>query len=262
MMARMPDDTPSPRHIFKETTMHTQQGRMFQSLENVRQFLDEHTDKLAAVITTGTRRELDEAIAALAVHAADQSGNALIAQGATQKQRALRQALLHDHMAPIARIAKARLPRTPEMAPLRMPRSNPAVQRLVTAAHGMAKAAAPFTDVFVAAGLPAEFLTQLNAAAEALVQSVSARSQSRSRRTSATKGLKTTLTAGRQIVHILDAFIQTALKDDPILLAGWNAVKRVQNIGMRSATTTVIAIPAPVPTPAPTPATADVAVAA
>jgi hypothetical protein len=217
-------------------TMYTQQGRMLESLENVQHFLDEHADKLGAVITTGTRKELDEAIVALAAHAADQVGNVLIAKGATHKQRALRQALLHDHMVPIARIAKKHLPHTPELAPLRMPRSHPSVKRLIVAAEGMAEAAAPFADVFVTAGQPADFLTRLNQAAGALAESVSAREQSRTRRTSATNGLKAKLTAGRQAVHILDAFVRIALKDAPTLFAGWNAVKRVKNVGTRSTT--------------------------
>jgi hypothetical protein len=175
MAARMPDDTLSPRHTFTETTMDRPQGRTLQSLEDARAFLDEHTDKLAAINTTGARQELDRAIADAAAHATDQTGHALVAEGTTQKQRALRHALLRDHMSPVARIARARLPHTPELAPLRMPRSNPSVQRLASAARGMAQAAEAHADVFLAAGLPAEFIAQLNDAVGALVRSVGAR---------------------------------------------------------------------------------------
>jgi hypothetical protein len=218
-----------------------------------------HADELASVNTTGTRQELDQAIADSAGHATDQTGNTLAAEGATQKQQTLRQTLLRDHMAPIARMARARLPQTPEMAPLRMPRNNSSVQRLATAARGMAQAAVPHGKVFIAAGLPADFITQLNAAADALVQSVNARAQHRSRRTTATTGLRATLTSGRQSIHVLDALVKSALKGDPALLAGWRTVKRVQKTGTRSTTTIN---PMVGPTPAPTPAAADVTTAA
>ena len=39
--------------------------------------------------------------------------------------------------------------------------------------------------------------------------------------------LKRKLSDGRKIVHILDAFVKSALKDDPALLRNWNLVKRV-----------------------------------
>jgi hypothetical protein len=239
--------------------VYTHQGKTGQSLVDVGGFLDDNADTLKTVITTGTRLDLDRAIAAWQTYATDQTGNALAAQGATQKQRALREALLRQHMAPIARIAKARLPRTPELTPLRMPRSNPSVQRLATAAYGMAQEAAKHVAVFVAAGQPVDFLTGLTDAADALIASVGARSQSRSRRRAATAGLRDALSAGRHCVGILDALIQRALKDDHALLAGWNAVKRVQLVGTRSATTGTShspQVPTPAPTPVPTPAAA------
>ena len=35
-------------------------------------------------------------------------------------------------------------------------------------------------------------------------------------------------------MHVLDAFVKTALDEDPALLAGWNTVKRVQKVPARS----------------------------
>jgi hypothetical protein len=51
------------------------------------------------------------------------------------------------------------------------------------------------------------------------------------------------------------------LKDDPALLAGWNAVKRVRNVGTRT-TTAVTPLSTAVPTPAPTAAPVPSAAAA
>jgi hypothetical protein len=146
-------------------------------------------------------------------------------------------------MAPISRIARSDLPQTPEIEPLKMPRGRPTIEKLSAAAFGMAKAATPFASVFIAAGLPADFVARLDAAADALVVSLSDRAQSQGKRSGATKGLKSQLVSGRKIVHILDAFVKSALKDDPALLANWNAVKRVRKFTGRPPATTLTGTP-------------------
>jgi hypothetical protein len=212
--------------------MQTTQGSMLQSLRAVQAFLDTNADTLSAVVKTGARQQLADAIAALSGHVSDQSGNNLAAQGATLKQRALREALLRDHMAPISRVARADLPVTPEVEPLRMPQGKPSVERLAAAAKGMAKAAQTFSPVFISAGLPLDFVDQLNTATDAMVELGTARMQSRGLRGGATSGLRQRLSAGRRIVHVLDAFVKSALKDTGPLLANWNVVKRVQRTTM------------------------------
>lgn len=223
--------------------MQTVQGSMLQSLRAVQGFLDEHAEQLAGVVQTGARKRLADAIAALDDHASTQTGSVLQARGLTQKQYALRATLLRDHMASIARIAQADLPATPEFHPLRMPRGRPTPERLAAAAAGMAQAAAPFADVFVRAGMPQDFVTQLTTAADDLVAAGAARTQTRGRGRGATLGLKQKLSEGRKVVAILDTFVRSALKDDPALLSNWNLVKRVR----RQTGST-----APEPTPTPT----------
>ena len=93
------------------------------------------------------------------------------------------------------------------------------------------------------AGIFADILAQLSAAADSLVDSLSERSESRGRQSGATIDLATKLSTGRKIVHILDAFVNTALTDDHALLANWNQGKRVQKVGVRSATITTTAEP-------------------
>jgi hypothetical protein len=227
--------------------MQTIQGNMLQSLRTVQAFLEENAATLTDVVKTGARQRLDDAIAELSVHVTDQTGSALASQGATLKQHTLRRALLHDHMAPISRIARSDLPQTPEIEPLKMPRGRSTTEKLAAAAFGMAKAATPFAGVFIAAGLPADFVARLDAAADALVVSLSDRAQSRGKRSGATKGLKSQLASGRKIVHILDAFVKSALKDDPALLTNWNAVKRVRKFTGRAAVTTSAGTPPPAP---------------
>jgi hypothetical protein len=235
--------------------MQTTQGSVLQSLRAVQIFLDDNADKLAAVVKTGARQKLDDLVAELSGHASTQSGSNLASQSATRKQQSLRTALLRDHMAPIARIAAAELPASPEVEPLKMPKGKPTAARLAGLADGMAKAAGPYSDVFVKAGLPTDFIAQLNAASTAMIDAGAERQANRGNRRGATQGLKTSLSAGRRVVHVLDAFVKSALKDDPVLLANWNLVKRVRVIPRTPTNTNASASTGPtaMPTPAPTP---------
>lgn len=214
--------------------MQTVQGNLLQSLRAVEEFLDVNAATLDGVVKTGTRQKLGETIAALEMYVAEQAGSSLASQGATQQNRALRLTLVRDHMAPIARLVEADLPPAHQVDALRMPQQSWSIERLAAAAHGMAQAAAPYSDEFVRAGLRPDFVTRLTAAADAMVEAVSERAQSRGRLSGATKGLKTTLTAGRKLVRAIDAFVASELADNPALLANWKRVKRVRKVPVRS----------------------------
>ena len=227
--------------------MQLAQGNTLQSLRGVQTFLDVHSDTLSAVAGSGARKKLDRQVEALSAHVVAQSGSNLAAKGATQKQYALRQVLQRKHMAPIARIAAADLPRTPELLPLRMPKSIASTESLFAAARGMADTAEQHAAVFTDAELPQDFLVTLRAAADAILVPVDARLQSRSRRQAATNGLTTAARSARKTVRVLDALVRIALENSPSLLAGWNAVRRPSS---KPGKATGSVTPAPEPTQA------------
>jgi hypothetical protein len=107
--------------------MQTTQGSVLESLHAVQTFLTENADKLGDVVKTGARQKLADAIAELTTHAEEQQGSHLAAQGNTQEKRSFELVLRRDHMAPIARIARAELPPTPAVEPLKMPKGRPTV---------------------------------------------------------------------------------------------------------------------------------------
>ena len=225
--------------------MQTVQGNMLESLIRVRTFLDDNAEKLASVVKTGTRNRLDETIAALTASLESQGSSNIAAKKSTQAQYARRVSLLKDHMSVVARIARATLPNTPELAALRMPKGSPSLVRLAAAAHEMANGAAAHTEVFVSAGLPTDFVEGLKAAADAMVAARGDRGSNTGRRAGATEALKTGLSAGRKIVRILDALVKTALKSELGLVADWINVSRVKRV-----TTAAVAPAAPsAPTP-------------
>jgi len=110
--------------------------------------------------------------------------------GATQKQYAMRVVLLEDYMAPVARIAEADLPDTPELRALRKPQGKLSTENLAKAAVGMADAAEPHAAVFIAAGLAQDFVAQLRQAAKDVLQPLDMRTENRGARRSATRGVK------------------------------------------------------------------------
>jgi hypothetical protein len=226
--------------------MDTIQGRVLESLRSVQAFFDKYVEKLADIANGVQRKKLDALVIELEGHVGAQSGSVLAAKGATQKHLALREALLRDHMAKIAGIAAAELPMIPELEVFKMPKGEPSIERLRSAAMGMAKAAAPYADVLVTGGLSPNFIDQLVAAADATVVSVGTRKQNRVGGVAATEGLKKTLSKARTRVHALDALVKSALKDDPSMLAAWRTAKRVEKYV--SSQTSVTAQPVVPPT--------------
>jgi hypothetical protein len=213
--------------------MWTAQAEILTSLRSTQTFLDEHAEALDGLAHSGTRRRLDAAVAALADDVADQAGSALEAQSETQRVHALRRALVRDHLLPLARIARASALTMPELAPFRIPRGKPSVERLAAAARGMAEAAAPYAAVFIDAGLREGFGDRLIAAAEAMIAAVGVRSGHRSRRAGATAGIRSALSAGRRAVRVLDALIASAWADEPWRLAAWRSATHVRRTPAR-----------------------------
>ncbi len=210
--------------------MQSRQANMLRSLRSVEEFLTANAATLNGIVNSGTRKKLADAITTLETTVTNQAGASVIAQGGTSRYRALRRVLIRDHMAPIARIARAELPPTPEMSALKMPRQNWKVERLAAAARGMGEGARPHVAVFVEAGLEPDFIEQLDAASDAMVRSVSERAQTRGRLSGATKDLTTTLASARKLVDAVDALVTRALVDEPGMLKSWKVVKRVRRM--------------------------------
>ena len=115
----------------------------------------------------------------------------------------------------------------------------------------MANSAQKNAPVFIAAGLPEDFASQLKGAADAVIDARQQRSLSRADRHVATKALKDKLSSARKLVRVLDAMVKTAIRSDPTLLPGWNQVKRVSRIPGSGPASASPASPAPTTPAAP-----------
>jgi hypothetical protein len=213
--------------------MQTIQGNRLQSLRTVQRFLDDHAEKLPSVTQNGARRRFDAALADASEYAAEQGRSEIATKQATLTHRACRRALARDHIQPIVRIARAEFGRTPELEPFQVPRGNPSAEKLNQAAYAIASAAEPYADVFVAAGMPHDFVQRLTGAADEMLASFDEERRCRGRRVEATKGLKTGLTQARRLVEVLDSFVRIELRSEPALLANWESMKRVGKVASR-----------------------------
>src|SRR6476660_7210743 len=121
--------------------MQNSQGHMLESLRTVKSFLELNADKLNTVINSGIQAELLQTISELEAYSDQQTLGAAAAKNAAKVAEALRYKLIHDHMAVVSRIARTKLPNTPEFTNLKMPRGNPSTTRLTEAAYEMANSA-------------------------------------------------------------------------------------------------------------------------
>jgi len=197
------------------------------SLHQVQSFLDTHASELAGVNLAAPRAELNDAVRQLSEHAANQAGATTTVRGDTLKKQALYDVLRQDHMVPIAQIARQELRGDTEFADIRVPKDGASAATLVAAARGLAQVAGRHEAVFVRAGLAADFVGQLTAAADALEQVIDERGSTRLGRTGATAALTAQVKRGRKAVMTIDAAVKRTLKGNAPLLAEWRSAKRV-----------------------------------
>lgn len=210
--------------------MKLQQGNTLASLENAHRFLDDNTAALGAVITPPTVQMLDDSIIELSAVATSQNQYKRDEKGFEALQARYRTALVRDHMAPIAKIAKLELSTSPELVKLSLPRKRASLQVLKQLADGMAEAARPHAAVFIAAGRKPDFADRLKAAANLMLDASFQRTQNRGKSLTAAANLKAKLTRARNVIHVLDALVKEAT-NDPGLLLRWKSAKRVVRKG-------------------------------
>ena len=195
------------------------------ALGAAQRFLTDHADALGSVPQSKAKGQLDLVLQQLDLHGADQQRAQAEVTSRTKEKSDQREALRLHHMQPIATIARAKLAETPAITDLRLPVASANDSTLVDAAHAMADAAAPYTQVFEAEMLPNTFLDDLRTAATAVKQAVGDRGASRGRLRAATKGVEDQLTRGNSVLRILNALVVKQLVGRPELLAEWQQAK-------------------------------------
>ncbi len=163
----------------------------------------------------------------------------------------LRKTLREVHMQPIVNLARAIAPDLPALAAdVRMPARKAPAERVLASASAMAAAVAPVETMFVANGLPVDFIDQLTAAATALRTNIDAGGASRVARAGATANIASSLARSRRAMNVIDTLLQRQLRGTP-MLAEWESAKRITQPATSTSTSTPVTAPATAPVAAP-----------
>jgi len=195
--------------------------------------------------------ELNDIVAQLETHAADEASGRGTAREGTSTRGAAREAL-RDDLEAISRTARAIAEDTPGINDkFRLPRGNND-QILLSAARAFATDAAPFSAQFINYGLPADFLADLNSDIVNFEAAVSHQSSGVSDSIAAGAAIEETIDAGMVIVRKLDAVVRNQYSNNPSVLAQWTSASHTERGPRRSSESP----PSPQPpgsTPSPTP---------
>lgn len=209
--------------------MTGQQERVLEACRRVQSFMDTNATLLDSINKSATRKELDGIITELSDNAGVQATGHVAAKGESANQRVLRLAL-RDHMHRIAAVAALRFRDVPQFASLKMISAHASAGTLTAHATAMRNTAQLYQEAFLDAGLPADFLATLGAAAAALSSSSEVRASARGKRSNATGALKQAATRARHVLKALNPMVVHALSADSAnagLLAEWKAARHV-----------------------------------
>jgi hypothetical protein len=209
--------------------MIARQKQVLDSFVRVLAFLDAHPAP-GAPGYDHARTTLDEVLERLRAHAGAQVSGRELSRAEVQRQ-ADQIALLFDrHIRPIVTIARSQI--TPESdvglpAALRMPKQPIGPTKVLAVCDGMIEAARQFDGVFLASGLPEDFLAQFAAARDGLARVMHDRALQVGTHVAARAGLRVELVRGRRTVERLDALVRASFRGDDVRLTAWRRAKRV-----------------------------------
>lgn len=212
--------------------MYAKQKQVIESFVRVQAFLAAHPAPAPATYA-GPAEVLDDAVRQLRTYAGDQVYGRQLSAAEVRRQHQVMKRLVDRHMRPIVTIARAQHGSDPDVRlpeALKLPRSGIGVMKLLAAAEAMIKAAREFEPTFVAAGRPADFLAQFEAAIAGVNDVLSTRGTLLGTQIGAKKGLYVMLRRGRRAVDRLDAVVRVAFESDPVALEKWRVAKRVQAV--------------------------------
>lgn len=197
-------------------------------------------------------RELAESITRLEDFGARQEEHNRRMLALTTRARARARTLRSDHLRSVSLAARAALPHESTDAvaleqSVRLPRYGVDYEQVVLAARGVASVAEAHQERLRAAGLPAQFLESLEAAASELVALIGERAEEFQRRVAATKGVESSADRGLAMVRLLDSLVRPLIRDDAVRLVEWERVIRRTRSSGGATTTADAGTPAPAP---------------
>ena len=206
--------------------LHSSQSAV-ESFERVQIFLDGHADIVGTLKDSEARKQLDDAVAQLTAQALNQGTANLLIAGQMSRRRQLVTELRAKHMYPIAKFARARLRGVPDFTALAQSGHNLEGNTLVRAARAMATAALPQLDKLTQARFPADVITQLGSAADAVSAAITERATTLVQRVGSTAGIRQQVARGKEAVGMLDPVVSRMIAANAELVAAWRSARRI-----------------------------------
>jgi len=212
--------------------MIAKQKQTLESFVRVRAFLEAHP--VAGPLSyTGARETLDEVVLRLREYAGAQITGRQLSRAELRRQAQLIKQLFDRHIRPIVAIARAQIePESDVRMPvaLRMPRISLGVTKILQVCDGMIEAVRPFEAVFIAHGLPADFLARFSGARNELEQLLGDRATLIGTHVGARTGLQVQFRRGSRAVERLDSVVRASFEGDEVTLTRWRSAKRIQKV--------------------------------
>ena len=207
--------------------MQKQDAKRIEALDRVEGFLDKSRDSLTTAITSTAHENFSASRGRMIENMIAQEEHTRGIRSAGGVSRRLASRLLRKHMRPISVVARKQLPEVEEFRALTLPKRRKHFLALAAAGIGMARAAKKHEATFIAAGLPADFIDQLEKASQALQQSVADKGAIKALRVTATRGLRNEGRAAMYALRLLDTLVRGELDPNNPLLDEWANVSRV-----------------------------------
>jgi len=212
--------------------MFATQKQVIDSLVRIRAFIEAHPAR-GRLTYRGALEMFDDAFEQIQRCASTQISGRLLGRASQRRQADLVAQLRDLHMRPIVTIARAHLEFTSDAGlavAFRLPRGTMSLATMLQHCDSMIAMARRFESLFVAQGLPDDFLVEFVRAREALVELCGQRVGYTTSHVAARAGLVIQLRRARLAVNRLDAVVRVAFRGDSAVLETWRRAKRVHGL--------------------------------
>jgi hypothetical protein len=208
--------------------MDTIAVRRYNMLVRVREFGTAHPDLFPAdSLGARTLAELGDIVDRLGASVMSESSGRSAARQGTVSKTSARQAL-RVALETIARTARGIAVDTPGVAGGFLVPDGKNDHELAIAARRFAEDAAPLSASFIAHGLPASFVADLQATLALFERATSGRATAREAHVGARAGINAGIDAAFAILPRLDAIVENRVAGEPSLLATWRSARHVE----------------------------------
>jgi hypothetical protein len=207
--------------------MQVKHMQFLTALRQAQKFLDANIAALGTINSTGARRSLDSMVDQIASLSETQDAHRIQVTSERTNELRLAAGLRRKFLKPIVKIARAKLSDVAQLSNIALPPGNSNTAMLVSRALAIAESVQPWAQVFTDAGLAADFLDRLRAAAAEVLASVSGKGEHRTKRIKSTDSITKEVSQARHAVGILDALVRAELGPSDPLVREWRSAVRV-----------------------------------